>query len=305
MQFPYSKSLVMQSVAVATGNGVVMDTSDVATLAMQVTGTFVGTVTFEGTIDNSTWVAIQTVNLSDGSVGTTATAAGLYACSVAGLRQVRARVSAWTSGTITVTGFATSAGGGLSLADIDVAGTEAVDTELPAAVAINGTILKSVSTPVVGAALLVSDSTNLIQPLGDAANGLDVDVTRMAALAAGTALIGKVGLDQTTPGTTNKVTTDPITATPTPYNVTCTVADTEYSQALPASCRGFELQARTQAEVRYAFVTGKVAGSVAPFLTLKAGDYYASLPLNQGAAPSTLYVASSVAGTVVEILAWT
>ena len=82
----------------------------------------------------------------------------------------------------------------------------AVDTELPAASAINGTILKSVSAPVVGAALLVSDNTNLIQPLGDAANGLDVDVTRLPALAAGTALIGKVGIDQTTDGTTNRVT---------------------------------------------------------------------------------------------------
>ncbi len=67
------------------------------------------------------------------------------------------------------------------------------DTELPAASAINGTILKSVSAPVVGAALLVSDNTNLIQPLGDAANGLDVDVTRMAALVAGEAHVGEVG----------------------------------------------------------------------------------------------------------------
>lgn len=40
---------------------------------------------------------------------------------------------------------------------------------------------------------------------GDAANGLDVDVTRLPALVAGSALIGKVGIDQTTPGTTNAV----------------------------------------------------------------------------------------------------
>lgn len=40
---------------------------------------------------------------------------------------------------------------------------------------------------------------------GDAANGLDVDVTRLPALVAGTAVIGKVGIDQTTPGTTNGV----------------------------------------------------------------------------------------------------
>lgn len=41
---------------------------------------------------------------------------------------------------------------------------------------------------------------------GDATNGLDVDITRNAALVAGSAIIGKVGIDQTTPGTTNAVT---------------------------------------------------------------------------------------------------
>lgn len=40
---------------------------------------------------------------------------------------------------------------------------------------------------------------------GDATNGLDVDITRNAALVAGSAVIGKVGIDQTTPGTTNAV----------------------------------------------------------------------------------------------------
>ncbi len=40
---------------------------------------------------------------------------------------------------------------------------------------------------------------------GDATNGLDVDVTRMSALVTGSAIIGRVGIDQTTPGTTNLV----------------------------------------------------------------------------------------------------
>lgn len=48
---------------------------------------------------------------------------------------------------------------------------------------------------------------------GDAANGLDVDVTRLPALVAGTALIGKVGIDQTTAGTTNAVSLAQIGAT--------------------------------------------------------------------------------------------
>lgn len=120
-------------------------------------------------------------------------------------------------------------------------------------------------------------------------------------LQASSAVIGKV--DQGAAGAAAWPVT-PVTATPTPYNVTCTLADTEYSQALPTNTRLFEFQARTEATLRYAFATGKVAASTAPFLTLKAGDYYCSPDLNQGASPSTLYVASPTAGTVCEILAW-
>ena len=92
---------------------------------------------------------------------------------------------------------------------------------------------------------------------------------------------------------------------PNSYNVTLTLADTEYSQAMPVNCRGFEFQSRGQADVRFAFATGHVAGPVAPYHTLKAGDYYYSFAINQGATPSTLYLASGVAGTIVEIIAWT
>lgn len=93
--------------------------------------------------------------------------------------------------------------------------------------------------------------------------------------------------------------------TPASYNVPLTNADTEYSQALPANCRLYEWQCRTEHDVRHAFVTGKVAGSVAPYHTLKAGDYDSSPQINQGASPSTLYFASATAGVVVELKAWT
>lgn len=108
-------------------------------------------------------------------------------------------------------------------------------------------------------------------------------------LQAGTVSIGKV---------------DPNTATPTVYNNTLTSADTEYSQALPTNCRGFEFQCRSEADVRFAFETGKVATPTSPYMTLKAGDYYASFPLSQGSSPSTLYLASATAGVVVEIITW-
>lgn len=95
------------------------------------------------------------------------------------------------------------------------------------------------------------------------------------------------------------------TATPTVYNVTLALADTEYNQVMPASCRRFEFQCRTSAAVQFAFVTGKVAAPTAPYMTLKSADAYDSGPINQEASPSTLYLASATAGVVVEIIAWT
>jgi len=146
--------------------------------------------------------------------------------------------------------------------------------------------------------------------LGGAVGAVSVDITDRAArilgvLSTGANIIGRVGIDQTTPGTTNKVVTDIATTTQTDYNVTLTLANTEYSQALPANCRGFEFQCRTDVAIRWSKTTGKVAGPAAPYKTLKAGDYYWSPPLNQGAAPDTLYFAAAVGGLVIELTAWT
>ncbi len=125
-----------------------------------------------------------------------------------------------------------------------------------------------------------------------------------AVLTAGGGL--KVGLvDEVPAGTKNIGKVDPVVSTPAIYTVTMTLANTEYSQALPANCRRFEFQCRGSYDVRFAFVTGKVAGPTEPYMTLKAGRSYDSGSINQGASPSTLYVACATAAQVVEILAWT
>lgn len=86
------------------------------------------------------------------------------------------------------------------------------------------------------------------------------------------------------------------------YNVTCASADTEYSQQLPPNCRSLAMQARTAVDVRVAFVTGKVATPVAPYLLLRAGQQLVidGLHLPDGAAA---YVGTASSGTVVEIVA--
>ena len=104
---------VMQNAATATGNGTSIECTGgtrgaMTVLTLQVTGITTATITFEATIDGSNWVAVQVTNLNDGSESTTATANGLYRLTCLGLVSVRARISAYTSGTSTVTGVLTA-----------------------------------------------------------------------------------------------------------------------------------------------------------------------------------------------------
>jgi hypothetical protein len=89
------------------------------------------------------------------------------------------------------------------------------------------------------------------------------------------------------------------------YNVTCAVANQEYSQALPANCRRYVVQARQSHDLRWQTESGRVAAPNEPYATIKAAYGFDSGPIAQGSSPSTLYFASPVAGTVVEIVAWT
>jgi hypothetical protein len=94
----------LQDAAAATGNGVEIDFDGFERLSVQVSGTFTATVTFEGSVDGTTYAAVGMQPLAGGSVATTATAAGIWVLPVANsaLATYRARVSAYTSGTIDV-----------------------------------------------------------------------------------------------------------------------------------------------------------------------------------------------------------
>jgi len=101
--------VTMQSAAQATGNGTAMVLDGGRGYAtLHVSGTFVGTVTFEGTVDGTNWVAVALLDTSDmDTYATTATAAKVMLLNgVKGLSALRARISAYTSGSITVKGRA-------------------------------------------------------------------------------------------------------------------------------------------------------------------------------------------------------
>ena len=92
-------------------------------------------------------------------------------------------------------------------------------------------------------------------------------------------------------------------AAPVLFNTTLTNANTEYTIALPAGTTHFEMQARGNAAVRFAFETGLVATPTDPYMTLKAGYTYSSYNL-WGSQTMTIYAASPTAGTVLELIAW-
>jgi hypothetical protein len=80
---------------------------------IQITGTFTGTLTFETTAiaESSTWVSVSVTPVASTTTVTTATSTGAWTVAVPG-SLIRARASAWTSGTAVVTIVATTSGGG-------------------------------------------------------------------------------------------------------------------------------------------------------------------------------------------------
>jgi hypothetical protein len=99
----------LQSAAAATGNGTAQTVTGHAQAVINVTGTFVGTLTFEGSPDGgTTYIALlaQTVG-STATPASTTTTTGSFIVSTAGLSNLRARVSAYTSGSITAISYAT------------------------------------------------------------------------------------------------------------------------------------------------------------------------------------------------------
>ncbi len=70
--------------------------------AVQITGTWVGTVQFEGSVDGTNYFAVNGVALTTGALVTSATANGQWQFDIAGLVSFRVRCSAYTSGTVVV-----------------------------------------------------------------------------------------------------------------------------------------------------------------------------------------------------------
>jgi len=95
----------------ANGEVLLLDVRGLGGVALQLSGTFTLTVQFEATVDGQTWVSLRMLPSNSTSAVTNATATGAWSANVAGFKLLRARVSAYTSGSADVTFLASSASG--------------------------------------------------------------------------------------------------------------------------------------------------------------------------------------------------
>jgi hypothetical protein len=94
-------------------------------VCVQVSGTFLGTVQFESSIDGSNYAAVGLVPLAANTTRTTTTtAAGLFAGYLPGATTFRVNVTAYTSGSITVSAQALTMGERLPLEIVAALGND-------------------------------------------------------------------------------------------------------------------------------------------------------------------------------------
>lgn len=97
----------MQDAAVATGDGVSLEMAGHRDAIIQVAGITSATITWEASLDGTTWhgVAVAALASTTRARALTITADGIFLFDNAGgLLYLRARISTWVSGTITVIG---------------------------------------------------------------------------------------------------------------------------------------------------------------------------------------------------------
>lgn len=86
------------------------------------------------------------------------------------------------------------------------------------------------------------------------------------------------------------------------YEVAIANNNTEYPLSLPANTKAIEIQCRDTTDLRASFTQGKVAGSTAPYQTIKGGARY--VKENILLTKATLYLAAASGSKTVEVRVW-
>lgn len=109
-----AETLTTHGVLSAAGQDVRLGLAGMGGVAIQIQGTFTGTITFEATVQGQAFAPFRVVPSDSSTAVTTATAPGLWTGSTVGYLVVRARMSAFTSGqaTVLMQAYLASPGGG-------------------------------------------------------------------------------------------------------------------------------------------------------------------------------------------------
>ena len=114
---PISNAAMADNTSVGTlalaAQTVVLPIGGKSAVGIVITGTWVGTITFEGTVDGTNWNAINAVAASTSTPQSTTVVNGLFRLTPAGLFQVRAIMTAFTSGSAALTMRASTGTGGI------------------------------------------------------------------------------------------------------------------------------------------------------------------------------------------------
>ena len=94
---------IVQNAATANGSGLVVTVYGTFLVATySISGTFNATVNFEGTGADGTYQSLGCIPITGGSAVSTTTTTGAWRCNIVNLLQIRARVSGYVSGSVTV-----------------------------------------------------------------------------------------------------------------------------------------------------------------------------------------------------------
>lgn len=99
--------------SLSTTDSVTMNVGDLGMASIDVRGTYTGTISFEVSTDGDNFVTVDCFTpAAPGTAVNSTTSTGLWQCPVGGTRQIRARMSSYTSGTADI--VMSGSGGGMS-----------------------------------------------------------------------------------------------------------------------------------------------------------------------------------------------
>ncbi len=176
-------------------------------IAVQVTGTWVGTLTFEATVDGSTWQSVNGVGAATAIPSPTTTVNGLYRLTPSGCASVRVNMTAFTSGTAVVSMRGSDGTGGvfanqvLPMQGTGTAGTPAGNVLSVQGVAsgtpqpVSGTVTANAGTGTLAVSLATAPTTPVTGTFFQGTQPVSL-ATNTPTLAAGTNTIGAVNIAQ-------------------------------------------------------------------------------------------------------------